>query len=365
MNPTRLSLLKSGSVMSDRIRLDKNENPFPLPPSPREELRQILSDVSLNRYPDPEARGLRAALADYCGFPAENIIVGNGGDEILYLLLMAFGGPGARALTLEPTFSEYYHLFNIFNVQQKKVFLREETDGFSIDEEGLLDAIGTFSPHLTMIDCPNNPTGMTLSSPFLEEIIRLSPGVTLIDEAYVEFSEGSILDCYRGRELPEGTIVLRTLSKAWGLAGLRVGYAVCDPLTRDRLDRIRPPYNINSLSQAAARTVLGYREWMESRVYSLRYIRDNFVEQVNRIEGWKAFPSQSNFVLLKGPDNEGHISEALLQNRIELKKVEWPGLGGTCLRVTVGKEEEMTALLRVIQDCSSAQSQDLGQIKEA
>lgn len=360
-----LSLLKNGSGINEVISLDKNENPFPLPPSPREELRQVLADTPLNRYPDPGASCLKEVLSDYCGSPAENIVVGNGGDEILYLLFLAFVRQGGRALTLEPTFSEYYHLFNIFGVEHKSIPLKEESAGFSFDGDKLLESLSGFSPHLTLLDSPNNPSGMTLSGDFLEDVIRLSPGVTVIDEAYVEFAEESILERFRGRDLPKGTLILRTLSKAWGLAGLRVGYAVCDPWTRDRLEEVRPPYNINCLSQVAAKTVLGYRDWMESRVYSLRYIRNNFVDQVNRIPGWKAFPSQSNFVLIKYSGNNENVDSEFRQNRIQVKRVAWEDLGQKCFRVTVGKEEEMTALLNVIQDCQARDYQEKLQVREA
>lgn len=361
----KLSLLKNGSGINEMISLDKNENPFPLPPSPREELRQVLSDVPMNRYPDPGSVGLKEALSDYCGYPAENIIVGNGGDEILYLLFLAFLRQGGRALTLDPTFSEYYHLFKIFGVEQKTIPLREESAGFSFDGELFLESLSRFSPQLTILDSPNNPSGMAMPGDFLEEVINLSPGVTVIDEAYVEFSEQSVLNRFRGEELPKGTLVLRTLSKAWGLAGLRVGYAVCDPWTRDRIEEVRPPYNVNSLSQIAAKTVLGYRDWMESRVYSLRYIRDNFVDQVNQVSGWKAFPSQSNFVLVKFTGDYDRIESEFRRKRIQVKPVEWDELGGTCLRVTVGREEEMTEFLRVIQSHPILQTQETLQVREA
>lgn len=359
-----LSLLKNGPGINKMISLDKNENPFPLPPSPREELRRVLSAVPVNRYPDPDAIGLKEVLSDYCGAPAENIIVGNGGDEILYLTFLAFVRRGGRALTLDPTFSGYYHLFNIFGVEHKKIPIVEKGTGFSFDGERVLESLSGFSPQLTLLDSPNNPSGMSLSGEFLEEVTRLSPGVTVIDEAYVEFSEESILDHFRGEELPKGTLVLRTLSKAWGLAGIRVGYAVCDPWTRDRLESVRPPYNINSLSQMAARTVLGYRDWMESRVYSLRYIRDNFIERVNQVPGWKAFPSQSNFVLIRIPGNYDKVESGFRQKSIQVRRIEWDGLGGTCIRVTVGREEEMTSLLTVIQDHPVKEHQEL-QAKEA
>ncbi len=365
MNKAKLSLINHRILSEECIHLDKNENPFALPPSPREELRQILSDVPLNRYPDPESQGLKRALSNYCGASPDNIVVGNGGDELLYLLFMAFVAKGGRALTLEPTFSEYYHLFELFDVDQKRICLREGAGGFSIDEEELLDALAMFSPQLTLIDSPNNPTGMTLPGDYIEEVIQLAPGVTLIDEAYAEFSQTSILDRFQGRDLPRGTVVLRTLSKAWGLAGLRIGYAVCDPWTRKILEKVRPPYNINSLSQIAAQTVLGYRDWMESRVFSLRYIRDNFVEQVNRLSGWKAFGSGSNFVLLKGPESCGADCAGFRERGVEVKAIDWPALGHCCFRVSIGKEEEMTALLRLLQEFQEPEEKSLGQVREA
>ncbi len=330
--------------------LDKNENPFSLPPSPREELRQILCQAPLNRYPEGRSSLLRAKLADYVKTDESQIIIGNGGDEILYLLFLALIDQGGPILTLEPTFSEYSHLSRIFRRERRCVPIELDGNGFSLNEEAFIDAIALFSPAMILLDCPNNPTGIRLSSSFLRRVIELAPCLVIVDEAYVEFSGNSIIDLFREKRWPSNLIVLRTLSKAWGLAGLRLGYAVADSDLVSDLDSIRPPYNINALSQEAAQIVLGYREWMESRVFSLRYIRDHFIQEINRLDGWEAYESEANYVMVTSPWDKTKTETLLTAENIHVRFIEMPGRKETFLRVSIGKEEEMRRFLSLLEE---------------
>ncbi len=347
---------EKASAASEASWLDKNENPYDVSPAFKEELRQRLPELAFNRYPDPENRRLRAALADDLGLFDENITVGNGGDEILQMLFSAFTNPGAVVLTLKPCFSQYGVLCRTYGARQKSVSLVPCEREIHLPGEKLLDALSANPPALVLLDSPNNPTGKVLPGDLVAKVVKLAAGVVVVDEAYAEFCGNSILDSFSGGSLPENLVVLRTFSKAWGLAGLRVGYAICAGATRKRLDSVKPPFNVNVFSQEAALLALKYRKWMERRVASISYTRDRFVEDVNRIPGWRAYPSGGNFVLLKGNRKTGSVIETALLRGLHLKDPEPvfsdSGESEGWLRVSVGREEEMGKLLSFLRSFS-------------
>jgi len=328
-----------------RYRLDKNENPFSLPPAPREDLRELISSLDFNRYPDIEALALRKALGDYVGFGAESIFVGNGGDEILFLLFAALVKPGDRIVRLSPSFSQYEVYARNFGADEKIVPITPSEEGYSVSWEALLDAVAASSPKLVLLDVPNNPTGIAFEPEKLAELARICPGILVIDEAYGEFFGKSVLPLFKERGIPKGTLVLRTLSKAWGFAGLRLGYAVADEATLAVLNGIRSPFNVNLFTQEASRFLLGYREWMDSRVYSIRYIRDAFVVEVNRVEGWKARSSEGNYLLLESEFPLEEVESVFAKAGLDVKFPVLEGWSGNWVRVTVGREEEMRIVL--------------------
>lgn len=353
MLPNRIPFPENGSGVFEPAWLDKNENPHDMAPAFKEELRQRLPELAFNRYPDPENRRLRAALSEDTGFPAESITIGNGGDEILQMLFSSFTRPGSTVLTFEPCFSQYGVLGKIHGVHRKCVSLEPGDESIQIPEEKLLDALSANPPALVLLDSPNNPTGIVPSRRMLRRVVELSSGTVVIDEAYAEFSGKTVLDEYRGREFPENLVVLRTFSKAWGLAGLRVGYAICAPKTREVLDSVKPPFNVNVFSQEAALLALKYRKWMELRVASISYTRDRFVEDVNRIPGWKAYPGEGNFVLLRGPQDAAAVLKTAAVQGLNLKD---PGplfanasLSGGWVRASVGREDDMGRLLSFLR----------------
>jgi histidinol-phosphate aminotransferase len=341
------------AMNTGEVCLDKNENPFDLPPSPREEIRDLLSTITLNRYPEPEYRSLREALAGYVNVDANQLIVGNGGDEILFLCFLAFVKPGDVVLRLHPSFSQYSHLIRVFGARERTVpvELDSRQGTFRIDEEALLDAVAASSPKLVLLDSPNNPTGFSMEPEFLARFARLSPCPVVLDEAYIEFGGPSVLDIFKKEGFPSHALVLRTLSKAWGLAGIRLGYSVSGERICKTLNDVRGPFNVNVLTQEIAKILLHYREWMESRVYSIRYMRDRFVESMARIPGWEAFPSDGNFVLLRTAAEERFARSLFERAGIRVKFLNDLPWEGTWLRITVGREEDMRA---VLDECSQA-----------
>lgn len=342
-------MLRDLTFTLDReFRLDKNENPFELPPSPREEMRKLISGVDLNRYPDPYATKLRGKLSAKLNFPQERIVIGNGGDEILSMLFMAYVKPGDRVLTTYPCFSEYSRLCKIFGAEQHLLPLNFNDNEVTLDIEQLLDAISRVSPKLILLDNPHNPTGMFIDPARLIEAAKLSCCPFVLDEAYVEFASKSSLDVMN-EEMPSNLCVLRTLSKAWGLAGLRVGYALCSQMIANDLLEIKSPFNVNVISQEIACTMLEYDEWMKSRVYSIRFLRDKFIEEVNEIESFYAYPSQGNFVLIRTELNKDYVCASLKERGIRVNMLELDIKDYTWMRVSIGKEDELNYVIQTFR----------------
>jgi len=356
------AMLKDGFLNDNsqlRVFLDKNENPYDVAPALKEELRMRMQDLSFNRYPDMENRRLREALALDAGLDADNVTVANGGDEIIQMLFLAFTKPGSNVLMLRPCFSQYCYLCKIFPVKQKTVPFKLSAGEVSFDEEKFLDCLSSYSPDLVLLDRPNNPTGKSLPLDFLKEVIRLSPGVVLVDEAYVQFGYDSILDFYGSCDFPDNLVVLRTFSKAWGMAGLRIGYAFTSLNLRKALERVRPPFNLNIISQEAALIALKYKEWMENRVEGIRCTRDRFIANVSKLPGWRAYPSAANFALVESCCDIGTIRESLRINGLEVKflnpaafETEGDKRNKTWLRVTIGREEDMGRLINIFKNLS-------------
>lgn len=331
--------------------LDKNENPFRLPPSLREQIRQVISEIDLNRYPDPEGRALKQTLSERIGVSWREIVIGNGGDEILNLLFTAFTDKGDKVLTLSPTFTQYPELCRRHKVEWVPVPLHFEEHRVSFDEERFLEVVSSCSPTLVLLDTPNNPTGTRISNRFLSDFSEKFHGVFVVDEAYGEFARETFLDRFRNRTLPNRLCILKTLSKAWGMAGLRMGFAACSPSVAEKIESVRDLYNVGLLPQEIAKIVLNYGEWMESRVLSIRYLRDQLVKEINRIGGWKAFESESNFVLVRSPLPLSRVREKMEEACIRLKylDLEQPG---NWFRVSVGREEELGRFVNLLQEMS-------------
>lgn len=336
------------SRRSDFVQLDKNENPFAVPPSPLEEIREAFLKVRMNRYPDPTYKALRESLSDYTGYSCENIVLGNGGDEVLWILFAAFAEPGRPVLTLCPCFSEYDHLCSVFRTEQIRSPLSLSVGRFDLDHKTLLQLAKEHDPSLIMIDSPNNPSGMTIEQDILLELIEQVSCPVIIDEAYGEFAETTILEHFKGSKMPSNLFILKTLSKAWGLAGIRLGYGLCEKDLAHKFNSTRSPFNISVLTEEVARIMLSYREWMESRVYSIKFMRDRFIQSLNALNGWEAFPSSSNFVLVKTSFELPLVKRFMKENQIELKYPELPEYEGTWIRISIGKEEEMRRLLDII-----------------
>ena len=324
------------------IKLDANENPFPLPAEVQARIAEAAAAVPLHRYPDGGAHALVASLRrahripDSCG-----VLLGNGSDELIAIVTTALARPGAAMLVPEPTFVMYR--MNALYAGMRFVGVPLTAD-LALDADAMLDAIARERPALVFLASPNNPTGNLFDPVAVERIVRASPGLVVVDEAYCAFSGTSALP--RLDEFPN-LLVLRTLSKI-GMAALRLGYAVASPEWIRELNKVRQPYNVNALTQAVAQVVLSEERVIAAQVAAIVAERTRLAARLAALPGVRVFPADANFVLARVPDAARWFA-ALRAAGILVKNLSGAHpLLGQCLRITVGKPVENDALLSAL-----------------
>ncbi|MBM6774890.1 histidinol-phosphate transaminase [Olsenella profusa] len=323
-----------------RVNLSANENTHALPAEVADAIREVLLATPLNRYPDPMANDLRDEVARRHGTDRAHVIVGNGGDELLFNLLFAFGGPGRSVVTCPPDFAEYANFAAMCETEVRPVW--RDAEDFSIDADALVAAARDAA--LVILTSPNNPTGDLVDPALVRRLLDETDALVLVDEAYVEFAgDGASLDGWVG-ERPR-LVVLRTLSKAFGLAGVRVGYLLADPAVVDALGAVRQIYSVDVLAQAAGLAALTHREALAGVVADIVSERERLLASLADLPGVRTWPSAANFVLVRLP----HAAEVRRRLRDEHSILvrdfsAAPGLAD-CLRLTVGTREENDALL--------------------
>lgn len=321
------------------IKLDAMENPYPLPAVVRARLDAALSRVAVNRYPDGGADAAKAALARALRIPEDQgVLLGNGSDELIQIITSALARPGAAMLAPEPSFVMYR--MNALYAGMRFVGVPLERD-FRLDLPATLAAIEREQPALVFLAYPNNPTGNLFAARDVEALLRASPGLVVIDEAYYAFAEASFL-----ARVPEhpNLLVLRTVSKV-GMAGMRLGYAVAAPEWIAELNKVRAPYNVNALTQAAVVALLSDAGWVAEQAAAIRAERGHLESALARLPGTTVFPTQTNFVLVRVADANA-VFEGLIARRILIKNLHgWHPLLANCLRITVGTPEENALLL--------------------
>ena len=311
-----------------RVKLDANESPYGL---------KVLRTVKTNKYPDPEAKALRRLVAKKLKVKTENILHGNGSDEIIYYLITTFGGP---VLYPVPTFSMYGIISQALGEKKSGIPLDEK---FDLDTDGFSEAIKKKKPKLIFLSSPNNPTGNSFSSGRISEIIEQSKGLVVVDEAYQPFSDRrSFLPLLKKHK---NLVILRTLSKV-GFAGLRVGFMIADTDIIHEVNKVRLPFNLNSLSQQVALNALEDKKRMKSYISAVKSERKGLFREMEKTAGITPYPSDANFILFRVRD-AGKIHQRLLQRGILIRNMT--GAMKNCLRVTVGTMKENTAFLKTLK----------------
>lgn len=330
------------------VRLNTNENPFGPNPLLVSDIARAVADIAgnANRYPDRDAVELRSTLANYLysttgvSLQVDQVWAANGSNEVLQQLLMAYAGPGRVVLGFEPSYSMHRTLAESTGAEY--VAVSRATD-FSIDVGAALAAINEHHPSVIFLCTPNNPTGGSLDAETILRIHDASAALIVLDEAYVEFSHSpSTLPLIAGRPR---LVVSRTMSKAFGLAGARLGYLAGDPRVVDAIQLVRLPYHLSAITQAVAVTALRHQDSLLSVVEGLKVQRDRIVEAL-RLLGVTVADSDANFVLFRAPGGDGPaLWNQLLKRGVLIRDV---GLDGH-LRVTAGTPEETTTFLEAME----------------
>ncbi len=318
------------------IKLNTNENPYPPSPKVYAALRNAI-DASLRLYPQPLSDSLRAAAAAAYGVGKENIMAGNGSDELLSMMLRCFVDPGQRVAYPVPTYSLYDTLVEIQGGVSARVPFPED---FSVPQE-----LERQDAPLTLLCNPNAPSGTLVSLPEIVKLAGTVAGILVVDEAYVDFaaSEGASAIPLVGRV--ENLIVLRTLSKSFSLAGMRIGLAFASAEIIAGMNKVRDSYNLDRLSIIAGTAALADLPWMQRNAARIQRSRQRLASGLKRL-GYQVYPSHTNFVLARQRGkNLQSVYEELKRRKILLRWFDAPGLRD-CLRITVGTPKEVQALLK-------------------
>ncbi|HEY7755694.1 MAG TPA: histidinol-phosphate transaminase [Actinomycetota bacterium] len=322
-----------------RARLNTNECPYPLPDGFRDDLARAVRDLGLNRYPEREAETLRTRLARLHDHPLEGTWVANGSNEILLQLLQAYGGPGRRVVVFEPTYALHPRIAWVTNGDVVRVRVDEPwTLG-----PGHVDEALAHEPDVVFVCSPNNPTGNAQPTSIVEALAERGSALVVVDEAYVEFGGESAASLVRHANV----VVVRTFSKAFALAGARIGYCLAAPEVILDLRRVRLPYHLSAITQAAGLVALDHRDEALDILDRVRVERDRILAALPRL-GVEAFKSDANFVLFRPPRPAGIVWRGLLDRDVLVR--DFDALIPGCLRVTAGTREEVDRFLTALEE---------------
>ena len=328
------------------IKLDAMENPYNWPDDIKKEWLERLTDCPLNRYPDPEARELTRTIKHLNQISDQfDVLLGNGSDEIIQLLLMALPIT-ACVLAPAPGFVMYKQLSDCLGLKYQGIPLLAST--FDLDLPAMLAAIQEHQPSVIFLAYPNNPTGNLFSETAIVEVINAAKGLVVLDEAYAPFANASFMSALVQYD---NLLVMRTVSKL-GLAGLRLGYIIGNPAIIEQLNKIRLPYNINSLTQISADFALTNKSFFDEQSEKICAEREIVYQQLNELDGITAYPSAANFILFRTPKNKAtEIFLSIKEQGVLIKNLSGQGgLLSDCLRVTIGKPEENQLFLIALRN---------------
>ncbi|MFI6940985.1 histidinol-phosphate transaminase [Streptomyces sp. NPDC050418] len=344
------------------VRLNTNENPYPLPEPLVRRIAERVTEAArnLNRYPDRDAIELRTELARYLtrttGYEVAtaDVWAANGSNEVIQQLLQTFGGPGRSAIGFEPSYS----MHGLISRGTGTAWISgPRNEDFTIDVEAAVKAIAENAPDVTFITSPNNPTGTAVEAgtvlALYEAAQAAKPSLVVVDEAYIEFSHGdSLLKLIEGRP---NLVVSRTMSKAFGAAGLRLGYLAAHPAVVDAVQLVRLPYHLSAVTQATALAALEHTDTLLAYVEQLKQERDRLVTELLAL-GYDVTPSDANFVQFGRFEGEGGahaVWQQILDRGVLVRDNGVPGW----LRVTAGTPEENDAFLDAVRDLKKEQEQ--------
>ncbi len=326
------------------VKLNQNESPFDLPDDLKGELLERFRGIPFNRYPTDQPDRLLEAISGYNDWPVEGILAGNGSNDLSHTLALCFVAPGARVVLPRPMFALYASVVRMYGGSVVGVPCRED---LSSDTDAVIAAVREHQPPLTILATPNNPTGRAMPLREVEAVVDAADGVVVVDEAYVEFSEeGSALELLRERA---NLVVMRTFSKAWGLAALRLGYLLGHAdLVREML-KARLPFMVDPLSEETAVRLLEHPELVDRRAASHKASLAVLTAGLQDLPGVEVVPSQANFVLFKSlPEPEALMARLAERGVLVRNMGGYPELDGF-LRVNAGSPNENKAFLDALK----------------
>ena len=337
-------------VADGLIKLDAMENPYSWPEDVVVKWLEVIKTAEVNRYPDPAARNLLPLLRKVMQVPDEAaVVLGNGSDELIQTLLLAVAREDRVVMVPEPSFVMYQMITKFVSMQYVSIPLQQD---FSLDQEKLLQSIEEHQPAVLFLAYPNNPTGNLFKRSDIEEVLSVSKGIVVVDEAYHAFSKDSFM-----RDIPEydNLLVMRTTSKL-GLAGLRLGLLAGNSALLAEIEKIRLPYNINSLTQITAEFIFSDDIYplLEQQAKQICSDREKMLQDLQQVDGIEPYPSQANFILFQVTSEYKLAADdlfAYLKERgVLIKNLSHVGgaLGG-CLRVTVGREDENKSFIELLR----------------
>lgn len=326
------------------IKLNQNESPFDIPENIKDKILKKLKDERWNIYPEFVPESLYQKIASWYGFSRENILIGNGSNEMIFTILAASLEKGKRVIIPAPTFAVYNLISSNLNAEIRTVFLNED---FSFDTGTIVSECA--SPGSVTILCsPNNPTGTSLKKGEIEKIIQSSGGTVVVDEAYIHFGGETVVDLVTKYE---NLIVLRTFSKAFGLAGLRMGIMISNRNLITELSKVKLPYNLNILTLITLDEIFDNMDFVDENIRKILTEREYLGSELAKIKNIRVIPSDANFFLVRTEDSAAMFRK-LLECGIRVRDVSSYPMLENHLRISVGSRSENEALIRSLKKIS-------------
>ena len=328
--------------------LSANESPYALPEQVRDSILQRVATLDFNRYPDPLANELRKLIAEWHGVKVANVLCGNGGDELLYDIFAAWGGPGRKALNFTPTFSVYETNAALTGTQV--VNLPRVGDDWHIDIDKACERLSQGDIDIVVLTSPNNPTGSSTGAQDIERILDAGDALVLVDEAYGEFSEQSAHGLLASHE---NLLILHTFSKAYRCAGVRLGYFLGSNSVITEFKKVRQPYSVDAISQVVGEEVVKARSLFDEGIAQAKAGRAELIAELEAIDGITVYPSDANFIMFKVQFAMRVWKEMSERYSVLVRDVSGDPRLPDCLRVTVGTPEENARFIEALKSVLS------------
>lgn len=330
-----------------KIMNSANENPQDVEEQIKREAMSAVRNVKLNRYPDPLANELRDLIAEANGLDRNQVLLGNGGDELLFNLALAYGGPGRKFLNMPPTFSVYQNNAQLTGTEVVNV---PRLADYSIDEQAVLDRVSRGDIDFVIVTSPNNPTGQLAPEDFVLKLLDATDALVMVDEAYFEFSRTTLRPYLMQHK---NLVLLRTFSKAFSLAGVRLGYLLGNECVIREFLKVRQPYSVDAVSQAIGKVVFQNRAKFEPGIIQIISERQRMLEELAAIPGVEPYPSDSNYILFKVAQ-AGQVWQQLFDQGILIRDFSKARYLEGSLRVSVGTPQENDQFLAALRQIVTA-----------